>query len=89
MDTATDWKPVPGQAGDGSSTVVARTSPMSGAIELVVSDARSAAAVKPGQFFQIAVEAPMTLLRRPYSAAWVDHASGRLVLRSSPGTSRR
>jgi dihydroorotate dehydrogenase electron transfer subunit len=78
MDTATDWKPVPGQAGDGSSTVVARTSPMSGAIELVVSDARSAAAVKPGQFFQIAVDAPMTLLRRPYSAAWVDHANGRL-----------
>jgi dihydroorotate dehydrogenase electron transfer subunit len=49
---------------------------MGGAVELVLSHPASAAAVAPGQFFQIAVSAPHTILRRPYSAAWSDPASG-------------
>src|ERR1700686_1169362 len=49
---------------------------MAGAIELVLSPPASAAAVAPGQFFQLAVNAPHTILRRPYSAAWCDPASG-------------
>jgi dihydroorotate dehydrogenase electron transfer subunit len=57
--------------------VVGRSMPMAGAIELIV-EHPGAAAVKPGQFFQIAVAAPHTLLRRPYSAAWAEPASGRI-----------
>jgi dihydroorotate dehydrogenase electron transfer subunit len=38
----------------------------------------SAGAVVPGQFFQLAVSAPHTVLRRPYSAAWSDPARGRI-----------
>jgi dihydroorotate dehydrogenase electron transfer subunit len=60
------------------AVVVERSTPMAGAIELVVYDPPSAAAVKPGQFFQVAVSAPHTILRRPYSAAWSDPARGRL-----------
>jgi dihydroorotate dehydrogenase electron transfer subunit len=51
---------------------------MGGAVELVVHDPPSAATLNPGQFFQVAVCAPHTLLRRPYSAAWSDAASGRI-----------
>jgi dihydroorotate dehydrogenase electron transfer subunit len=51
---------------------------MRGATELVVHHPSAAAAVHPGQFFQLAVGAPLTLLRRPYSAAWADAASGRI-----------
>jgi dihydroorotate dehydrogenase electron transfer subunit len=57
--------------------VVGRSMPMAGAIELIV-EHPGAAVVKPGQFFQIAVAAPHTLLRRPYSAAWAEPASGRI-----------
>jgi dihydroorotate dehydrogenase electron transfer subunit len=49
---------------------------MAGAVELVVYHPPSAAAVAPGQFFQLAVGAPRTILRRPYSAAWSDPAGG-------------
>ena len=59
-----------------SAVVVERSVPMAGAIELVVSHPASAVAVVPGQFFQLAVSAPHTILRRPYSAAWSDPASG-------------
>jgi dihydroorotate dehydrogenase electron transfer subunit len=58
--------------------VLARTEPMTGAVELVVDAPGAARAVRPGQFFQIAVAAPGTLLRRPYSAAWADQQTGRL-----------
>jgi dihydroorotate dehydrogenase electron transfer subunit len=51
---------------------------MAGAIELVLHHPPSAAAVSPGQFFQLAVSAPHTILRRPYSVAWSDPASGRI-----------
>ena len=60
------------------AVVVERSTPMSGAVELVVHHPPSAAAVKPGQFFQLAVAAPQTILRRPYSAAWADPGSGRI-----------
>jgi len=60
------------------AVVVERSVPMAGAVELVVYHPPSAAAVVPGQFFQLAVGAPQTLLRRPYSAAWSDPKSGRL-----------
>jgi dihydroorotate dehydrogenase electron transfer subunit len=51
---------------------------MAGAVELVVYHPPSAVAVNPGQFFQLAVSAPHTILRRPYSAAWSDPAGGRI-----------
>jgi dihydroorotate dehydrogenase electron transfer subunit len=60
----------------GGAVVVERSVPMAGAIELVVSHPASAVAVAPGQFFQLAVSAPHTILRRPYSAAWADPATG-------------
>ena len=56
--------------------VVKRSAPMTGAVELVVRHQPSAVAVAPGQFFQLAVGAPHTILRRPYSAAWSDPADG-------------
>jgi dihydroorotate dehydrogenase electron transfer subunit len=49
---------------------------MAGAVELVVYHPPSAVAVAPGQFFQLAVSAPHTILRRPYSAAWSDPSGG-------------
>src|ERR1700737_1278071 len=49
---------------------------MAGAVELVLFHPPSAVAVSPGQFFQLAVSAPHTILRRPYSAAWSDPARG-------------
>ena len=60
-----------------TAVIVERTTPMSGAVELVV-EHPAAALVEPGQFFQIAVGAQHALLRRPYSAAWADAASGRI-----------
>src|ERR1700694_5718314 len=51
---------------------------MAGAVQLVLYPPPSAAAVAPGQFFQLAVSAPHTVLRRPYSAAWSDPADGRI-----------
>jgi dihydroorotate dehydrogenase electron transfer subunit len=72
-----DPSPVYG-GGQGGGVVVERSVPMAGAVELVVFHPPSAVAVKPGQFFQLAVSAPHTLLRRPYSAAWADPASGRI-----------
>ena len=60
------------------AVVVERSTPMTGAIELVVHHPPSAVAVNPGQFFQLAVAAPQTILRRPYSAAWMDPDSGRI-----------
>jgi dihydroorotate dehydrogenase electron transfer subunit len=49
---------------------------MAGAVELVVHHPSSAVAVAPGQFFQLAVGAPRTILRRPYSVAWSDAKGG-------------
>src|ERR1700737_4844490 len=60
------------------AVVVERSIPMSGAVELVLHHPSAAVAVNPGQFFQLAVSAPHTILRRPYSAAWSDPASGRI-----------
>src|SRR4029077_7983690 len=60
------------------AVVVERLVPMAGAVELVLYHPPSAVAVAPGQFFQLAVGAPHTILRRPYSAAWSDPASGRI-----------
>lgn len=51
---------------------------MAGAVEVVLQDAEAAAAAKPGQFFQVAVEAPRAILRRPYSVAWTDQGEGRI-----------
>jgi dihydroorotate dehydrogenase electron transfer subunit len=60
------------------AVIVERSVPMRGATELTVHHPPSASAVQPGQFFQLAVGAPHTILRRPYSAAWADPGSGRL-----------
>ena len=58
------------------AVVVERSVPMAGAVELVVYHPPTAGAVRPGQFFQLAVGAPHTILRRPYSAAWSDSTRG-------------
>ena len=60
------------------ATVLERSTPMAGAVELVLEDPGAATAAKPGQFFQIAVEAQHTILRRPYSVAWTDRRGGRI-----------
>ena len=60
------------------SIVLERSTAMLGAVELVLEDEKAAVAAQPGQFFQIAVEAPHTILRRPYSVAWVDPRQGRI-----------
>lgn len=60
------------------STVVERSHPMLGGIELVVRDVQAAGAAA-GQFVQIGVEAAGTLLRRPYSVAWTNQESGLLA----------
>jgi dihydroorotate dehydrogenase electron transfer subunit len=71
--------PSPSGGGQGGgAVVVVRSVPMAGAVELAVYDPPSALAVRPGQFFQVGVSAPHTVLRRPYSAAWSDPASGRI-----------
>jgi dihydroorotate dehydrogenase electron transfer subunit len=59
-------------------TVVERSTPMTGAVELVLHHPEAARTVIPGQFFQLAVDAPRTLLRRPYSVAWADPVRGRI-----------
>ncbi len=59
------------------ATVIERSSPMLGGVELVVRYP-SAARITPGQFFQLSVEAPHTLLRRPYSVSWADADSERI-----------
>jgi len=58
--------------------VIQRTVPMAGAFELVLDDPIGASAARPGQFFQLGVEAPHAILRRPYSVAWTEPATGRL-----------
>jgi dihydroorotate dehydrogenase electron transfer subunit len=69
--------PSPSGGGQGGGAVVLeRSVPMAGAVELVISHPPSAAGVAPGQFFQLSVSAPHTILRRPYSAAWSDPAGG-------------
>src|SRR6202022_4349804 len=60
------------------AVVVERSVPMAGAVELVLYHPPSAVAVNPGQFFQLAVSAPHTILRRPYRAAGSAPASGRI-----------
>ncbi len=71
--------PSPSGRGHGrGAVVVERSVPMVGAVELVLYHPPSAVAVNPGQFFQLAVGAPHTILRRPYSAAWSDPVSGRI-----------
>jgi len=60
------------------AVVVERSVPMAGAVELVLYHPPSAVSINPGQFFQLAVSAPHTILRRPYSAAWSDPVSGRI-----------
>src|ERR1700693_2181872 len=62
----------------GGAVVVERSVPMAGAVELALYHPPSAVTVAPGQFFQLAVGGTHTLLRRPYSAAWSDPASGRV-----------
>ena len=51
---------------------------MRNAVELVLHEPEAAAVTRPGQFFQLGVEAPHTLLRRPYSLAWADPDHGRI-----------
>src|SRR5712664_1689947 len=58
-----------------AARVLERTTPMAGGVELVC-ETPLAADVRPGQFFQVAVESPGALLRRPYSAAWTDPTRG-------------
>ncbi len=70
---------VPSGKGQGVDAVVLeRSVPMAGAVELVLYHPPSAVTVAPGQFFQLAVGGTHTLLRRPYSAAWSDPASGQI-----------
>ena len=65
--------------GQGAGAVVVQRSvPMAGAVELVLYHPPSAVAVSPGQFFQLAVSAQHTILRRPYSAAWFDPVGGHI-----------
>ncbi len=56
--------------------VVQQSAPMAGAIELVLHHPEAATGAKPGQFFQLAVDVPHAILRRPYSVAWADPSSG-------------
>jgi dihydroorotate dehydrogenase electron transfer subunit len=58
-----------------AARVLERTTPMAGGVELVC-ETPLAADVRPGQFFQVAVESPGALLRRPYSVAWTDPTRG-------------
>ena len=64
--------------GTAPAVVVERSTPMGGAVELVVHHPPAASALQPGQFFQLAVGAPQAILRRPYSAAWADPVRGRI-----------
>ncbi len=60
--------------------VVQRRTPMAGAVELLLEHPVAASSVQPGQFFQIAVDAPGTVLRRPYSVSWFDPGQGVIAL---------
>lgn len=60
------------------ATVLERSAPMGSAVELVLHEPEAATMTKPGQFFQLGVEAQHTLLRRPYSIAWTDPDLGRI-----------
>ncbi|HYM51479.1 MAG TPA: dihydroorotate dehydrogenase electron transfer subunit [Candidatus Limnocylindrales bacterium] len=60
------------------ATVLAHTRPMEGGEELVLAHPEGARRARPGQFFQIGVDAKGTLLRRPYSIAAIDPGRGRL-----------
>lgn len=55
-----------------------RWAPMAGGVALILHHPEAAQTARPGQFFQIAVEAPHTLLRRPYSVASIDAEGGLL-----------
>src|SRR5579864_393337 len=68
--------PLVGRVGEG--VVEQLEKPMPGAFELVLRNQWAASEARPGQFFQLAVGAPHTLLRRPYSTAWTDPPSGRI-----------
>ncbi len=61
------------------ASVFKRSAPMAGAVELVLHQPEAAAHVRPGQFFQLGVEAPGTLLRRPYSISWSDRMLGTIA----------
>lgn len=61
------------------ATVIERSAPMRDGVELVLYEPEAANLVRPGQFFQLGVEAPHTLLRRPYSIGWTDPDRGRLA----------
>ncbi|MEO6795680.1 MAG: FAD-binding oxidoreductase [Candidatus Dormibacter sp.] len=61
-----------------AAIVVRRSVPMAGAVELVLEHPAGAAAAQPGQFFQLAVNAPRAILRRPYSVAWIDPDEGQI-----------
>ena len=61
------------------AAVFKRSTPMVGAVELVLHQPYAAARVQPGQFFQLGVEAPGTLLRRPYSVSWSDPGLGTIA----------
>lgn len=63
-----------------TAAVVERSAPMTGAVELILDQPGVATSVTPGQFVQVAVSAPHTLLRRPYSVAWTDPQRGRFGL---------
>ena len=60
------------------ATVLERSAPMRTAVELVLHEPEAAVAAKPGQFFQLGVDAQHTLLRRPYSIAWANPDLGRI-----------
>jgi dihydroorotate dehydrogenase electron transfer subunit len=60
------------------ATLVQRSAPMDGGVELTLRHVEASRAAQPGQFFQIGVQAPGTLLRRPYSVATIDAEDGRL-----------
>ncbi|MDQ6883183.1 MAG: dihydroorotate dehydrogenase electron transfer subunit [Candidatus Dormibacteraeota bacterium] len=62
-----------------AARVVQCSAPMAGAVELVLHHPEAAASAGPGQFFQLAVDAPHAILRRPYSLAWADPPSGRIA----------
>jgi dihydroorotate dehydrogenase electron transfer subunit len=65
-------------ATQAEATVLERSNPMDGAVELVLYAPEAASRANPGQFFQLAVNTPHAILRRPYSVAWSDPTAGRI-----------
>lgn len=61
------------------ATVIERSMPMQGAVELVLKHPEAAAITRPGQFFMLGVGAQHALLRRPYSISSVDRGKGQLA----------